>query len=240
MNLKIVVISKMQEQPEVQIVNYNKQYEINLNDHDILSVEYDSKEQKDMFEKVLICKIYGIKYTLSTTPESISYDNYNRIEYNIFYGSGSEPQGDVSKCIFGIVSGFKAYKTETSTEAEVKIEAPYMFIFAHKTAKNDDETDVNVLRIHKIIIIPNSHSVDPPGTVIPEGFSGCGLFAGDNGIEYCILGFKKENSDWYFHLPSYSYCLEGRTENIINLGNDYKGKFKVAMPVLNQDTDVPQ
>ncbi len=220
---------------EVQIVDYNKEYEMDLTGYDVLSVKYETETQKSMFERVLICKLYGIDYTINAIQPSgleITLTNYNRIEYNIWYGNGAEAQGDVTKCIFGIVSGFKAYKTATSTEPKVKVEAPYMFIFAHKTAKDDKETDVNTLRAHKIIVIPNSHSVDPPGTNVQEGFSGCGLFAGDSGIEYCILGFKKESNQWYFYLPSYSYCLEGRTENIVNLGEGYQGKFKVEIPVI--------
>ena len=220
---------------EVQIVDYNKEYEMELTGYDVLSVKYETDTQKSMFERVLICKLYGIDYTINaiqpTGPE-ITFKNYDRIEYNIWYGNGAEAQGDVTKCIFGIVSGFKAYKTATSAEPEVKVEAPYMFIFAHKTAKDDKETDVNTLRAHKIIVIPNSHNVDPPGAEVPEGFSGCGLFAGDSGNEYCILGFKKESNQWYFYLPSYSYCLEGRTENIVNLGEGYQGKFKVEIPVI--------
>ena len=219
---------------EVQIVDYNKEYEMDLTGYDVLSVKYDTEIQKTMFEKVLICKLYGIDYTITATEDSpvINLTNYNKVEYKIWYGNGAEAQGDVTKCIFGIVSGFKAYKTATSTEAEVKVEAPYMFIFAHKTAKDDKETDVNTLRAHKIIVIPNSHNVDPPGATVPVGFSGCGLFAGDSnsGDNYCILGFKKESNQWYFYLPSYSYCLEGRTENIVNLGENYQGKFKVEIP----------
>lgn len=241
---------------EVQFVEYNKQYELELEDFDALNVKYDTVDQKHLFEQVLICKLYGLLYTLDTTgaTPTLQITNYDKLEYRILYGSGNENKGDINKCIFGIVSDFKAYKTTDDTDAAISVEDPYMFIFAHKSESGTGENIVpqsNILRVHKIIKVPNSHVVNPVKTTWSKGtgangedefntedrtgFNACGLFAGTNSgdVSYCIVGFKNENvqgTDWHFYLPTYSYCLEGRTENILNLGENYAGKFKVSIP----------
>ena len=248
---------------EVQFVEYNKQYELELKDFDALNVKYDTMDQKHLFEQVLICKLYGLLYTLDTTGEVpiLNIENYKRLEYCICYGSGNENKGDINKCIFGIVSGFKAYKeiddyseTPADDKPAINVADPYMFIFAHRTASGNGESAVsesNVLRVHKIIKIPNSHVVNPLKTTWTKGtgsneedefnveevtgFNACGLFAGStaNDVNYCIVGIKNENvqgNDWRFYLPTYSYCLEGRTENILDLGENYAGKFKISIP----------
>lgn len=245
---------------EVQFVEYNKQYELELEGFDALNVKYDTMDQKHLFEQVLICKLYGLLYTLETTGEgeaavtTLQITNYDKLEYRILYGSGNENKGDINKCIFGIVSDFKAYKTENEAlQVAVEVEDPYMFIFAHKSESGSGENVVpqsNILRVHKIIKVPNSHVLNPLKTTWTKGtngeddvfaveqvtgFNACGLFAGtgSNDTNYCIVGFKNENvqgADWHFYLPTYSYCLEGRTENILNLGENYAGKFKVSIP----------
>lgn len=251
---------------EVQFVEYNKQYELELERFDALNVKYDTAAQKHLFEQVLICKLYGLLYTLDTsgTTPTLQITNYEKLEYKIEYGSGNENKGDINKCIFGIVSGFKAYKTTNDTDAAVSVADPYMFIFAHKSESgsgNDVIPQSNILRVHKIIKVPNSHVIEPLQTTWSKGtgtdgsdefkvkeragYMGCGLFAGtnDGDTSYCIVGIKNDNvqsnTEWHFYLPTYSYCLEGRTENILNLGEGYNGKFKISIPEKPADPVEP-
>lgn len=224
---------------EVQIVDYNREYELDLTDYSQLGVTYENVTQKELFEKVLVCKLYGIEYALEPSSDqnslpTLSYTNYTDISYNITYGNGAEDQGDVTKCIFGIINKFTATGKPSNIKS-LNIEDTYMFLFAHKDIPGNDN-GINTLRAHKVIVIPNSHIVDPQ-TIPADGYNACGLFAGEdaNGVDNCILGFKKDDvqsNQWYFYLPSYSYCLEGRTQNIINLGENYSGKFKVNLPTI--------
>ena len=245
---------------EVQFVEYNKQYELELKEFDALNVKYDTIDQKHLFEQVLICKLYGLLYTLDTsgTTPTLQITNYKKLIYKIDYGCGNETNGDFNKCIFGIVSGFKAYKekedyseTAASDKPAINVADPYMFIFAHKSESgsgNDIIPQSNILRVHKIIKVPNSHVVEPIQTTWTKGdaqefttntrvgYMGCGLFAGQtaNDTSYCIVGIKNDNvqsnTEWHFYLPTHSYCLEGKTENILNLGDNYAGKFKISIP----------
>ena len=229
---------------EVQIVDFNKKYEMDIKDFDNMSVKYDNEEQKTLFERVLVCKMYGVDYKLvpsATNPDSyeIEYTNYSRIEFKIMFGSGAQQKGVIPKGVFGLVSDFKAYVDENELEkVKVDIADPYMFIFAHRTADLGG-TDVNLLRAHKVIQIPNTHFVT--GDKTAEGFKAWGLYAGssDTDTEYCILGFNKsaQSTQWHFYLPSNSYCLEGRTEDIIDLGSEYQGYFDIELPSIETNPE---
>ena len=145
----------------VQRVDFNKKYEMDIKDFDNMSVKYDNEEQKILFEKVLVCKMYGVDYklvpsTTNTDSNDIEYTNYSRIEFKIMFGSGAQQKGVIPKGVFGLVNDFKAYVDENGQEKlKVDIADPYMFIFAHRTADLGG-TDVNLLRAHKVIQIPKS------------------------------------------------------------------------------------
>lgn len=232
---------------EVQIVDFNKKYEMDIKDFDNMSVKYDNEAQKLLFEKVLVCKMYGVDYKLETETDpqtneittTIKYTNYSRIEFKIMFGSGAQQKGVIPKGVFGLVNDFKAYVDDNGTEKlKVDIADPYMFIFAHRTADLGG-TDINLLRAHKVIQIPNTHFVT--GDKTAEGFKAWGLYAGSSttDVEYCILGFNKsaESTQWHFYLPSNSYCLEGRTEDIIDLGSDYQGYFDIELPAIETNPE---
>lgn len=123
---------------EVQIVDFNKKYEMDIKDFDNVSVKYNDSTQKDLFEKVLVCKLYGVDYKLETETDpqtneittTIKYTNYSKIEFKIMYGSGAEQKGVIPKGVFGLVNDFKAYTRVDETETvKVDIADPYIFFF---------------------------------------------------------------------------------------------------------------
>ena len=141
------------------------------------------------------------------------------------------------------ICGKDLAKSYYRTSEPVEIKDMYFFIFAHKTGDQEmNEVNQNQLRVYKVLKMDNTHIVDPM-THIPtscwgnsNGYTDCGLFAGSvsSDTNDCILGFKYEDKEeqWYFYLPTLSYCLEGRTEDMINFGENYKGYFKINLPKL--------
>lgn len=224
------------EKLEVQTVNYSREYELDLGDYNQLDLSFQSEEDRKLFEDVLICKIYGISYKLTgestigsirgkhcnTHTVAVAFDLYDRIEYGLMYGSGAESRGDVSKCVFGITHDFKAYKNNSVV---LSIPEPYFFVFAHRDGL-DGEADRNVLRAHKIMAIPNSEFIFDPDTAKKGNY---GLVT-KHTTPSMILGFNWTETYLYFHLPQRSYCLEGRSEDVIDMGDAYPGKFKVVLP----------
>lgn len=220
---------------EIQIVTYKRRYELDLKDFSNAVINFTDENPQSLFEQVLMCKIFGIKYNL--TDNTLSMDYYSKLSYNLMYATGNDV-GDTKKCLFGIVSNFKAtgakIGSSNDTYDDLEIKGPYFFIFAHKdavTGANPSDAK-DILRVHKIVNCPNTHFVDAAANS-----KKCGLFAGPTGTDTdCIFGFftaKIENVDTdVFYLPLWSYCLEGRTKNIITLPtDDYDGFFKINEPV---------
>ena len=238
-------MSKKAEQTsaqEIQIVTYNKKYELDLKDFSNAVINFTDENPKSLFEQVLMCKIFGIKYTL--TDNTLTMDYYSDLYYKLMYATGND-EGDTKKCLFGIVSNFKAKGKKigsgNDTYNDLQIDGPYFFIFAHKDAiTGDNPSDAkDILRVHKIVNCPNTHFVEAAANA-----KKCGLFAGPTGTDTdCIFGFsttKPENVDIdVFYLPSFSYCLEGRTKNIITLPTDYDGFFKINEPTSSVVTEQP-
>ena len=155
----------------------------------------DSEEQdtyndaKSLFEKTLLCKIFGIEYDFtkdaSQNITGIEMTYYNSFTYKMMYATGND-DGDTKKCLFGIISNFVAtgkssvenpYGTTPSTVAieNLSIEGPYFFILAHRDATTGTEAkpEENILRVHKIVQCPNTHFV-----AAKVGTTTCGLFSG--------------------------------------------------------------
>lgn len=232
---------------EVQIVDYKKDYQMNLEGYNQLEVNYEDDVEKKLFENILACKIYGIDHTVNEQTREIEYTYYDEIEYSITYGAGATTQGDIPKCIFGLINNFKGIrstsKKSSGSPVNVEIKDMYFFIFAHKTGDQEmNEVNQNQLRVYKVLKMDNTHIVDPMSHIPTScwgnsnGYTDCGLFAGSvsNDTNDCILGFKYDDKEeqWYFYLPTLSYCLEGRTEDMINFGENYKGYFKINLPKL--------
>ena len=209
---------------EIQKVVLNRQYTLDLKDFDDAILDFSGEDEtttasnKSNFEIALVSKIFGFEYTQSET--AITFKRYDNVSYKIMYAQGNGA-GVTKKCIFGIVSAVKA-KIKNTTDEYFEPKKPYMFIFAHKEAENAEDSQ-NVLRVHEIVSIPNSHFVDAE-----QDGTACGLFAGPTANTHCILGFNKVDNKDYFFLPKHSFCLEGKTQEIIDLGDEYAGKFEVA------------
>ena len=220
---------------QVQVTQYNKKYEMDLSTYDKLKIEFSNSVEKEIFEKILVCKMYGITYKMVESDNvvtGIEYDFYSEVTYKIFYGYGNDTKGDVSKCLFGFVHDFvaKGKTTETGVVPDISIPDPYLFIFAHRTGSNDGVPDENMLRAHKVIVSDNLKFFE--GLSYESPCYGLGVEKENGQGAQVILGFSrnKERTYWEFYLPQYSYCLEGRSENIINLGENYQGTFKVVLP----------
>ena len=209
---------------EIQKVVLNRQYTLDLKDFDDAILDFSGEGDNAVeinklnFEVALVSKIFGLEYTQSET--GITFKRYDTLSYKIMYAQGNGA-GVTKKCIFGIVSAVKA-KIKNTTDEYFEPKKPYMFIFAHKETENAEDSQ-NVLRVHEIVSIPNSHFVDAE-----QDGTACGLFAGPSANTHCILGFNKVDNKDYFFLPKHSFCLEGKTQEIIDLGEGYAGKFEVA------------
>ena len=180
------------------------------------------------------------------------YDDDVGLKYKIMYAVGNAG-GDTKKCLFGIVSNFQATgktgatnpydSSNTCNITSLNIEKPYFFIFAHK----DGSTGANavpakdILRVHEIVTCPNTHfvsvytkDINGTATVMPN----CGIFGGPDKENTCVFGFfktKEKEGDTdetqFFYLPTNSYCLQGRTKDIIKTldeGETLSGRFKVS------------
>ena len=239
--------------PEIQKVTYNKDYSLDLSDFDPLDLNFGADADtaaaaKTLFEKTLLCKIYGIEYTLekdsSNVVTNIQIPYYYKFDYKIMYAVGDD-DGDTRKCLFGIVSNFKAtgnigvpspYNSNARVDiTSLDIEKPYFFILAHRNATTGDNAvpAKDILRVHEIVTCPNTHFV----SVEEANSTNCGLFGGPIGETSCIFGFfktKEKSADTvekqFFYLPSNSYCLQGRTKDIIKTINEGEapGRFKVS------------
>lgn len=245
--------------PEIQITTYNKEYTLNLENFANASLSFGDtidENAKALFEKTLLCKIFGIEYNFTKNSDNkiidIDIAYYKSLKYNMMYAIGND-DGDTKKCLFGIVSNFKATgKTETddpysesTTKVNIKdleIEGPYFFILAHKNATEGTNAtpEKDILRVHKIVQCPNTHFV-----AAKEGTTTCGLFGGPvapSSEKDCIFGFfnikiGSDNTDTdVFYMPMNSCCLEGRSREIINLPfpaqGGYPGYFKVTKPFI--------
>lgn len=254
--------------PEIQITTYNKDYTLDLEDFVNAKVGFGDpvkEDDKELFETILLCKIFGIKYT--TTVESkkitdIKMTYYKSLQYKMMYAVGNDG-GETQKCLFGIVSNFKAIGRKATDEedavndpytagSETKVNIkdldyadPYFFILAHKNAIEGENgtPEENILRVHKIVKFDGTHFVAAAaGTTI------CGLFGGETpqgGEIDCIFGFFKtkigsDTTDTdVFYMPKNSCCLEGRSKDIIKLPEPtggYPGYFKVATPFVGVAT----
>lgn len=255
-----------------QIVDYNKKYQINLDGFDdiqtefktitIKSTEFTAQENKELFEKALICKIYGIDYIINDKELTCKFTD---ICYHLYYGkpkqSTDKPiNNDMLNCYIGIVSDFSAkYKDSANTTQTLTISDPYLFVYAHKTA--DDPIDnEDILRVHKIVKIPNSKFITKMDRA-ENKLSTIGLVTDStNPLTLVGVNFTKNASgavrrttkkstfksgsssgngngaltEGVFYLPEYSYLLEGRTQHLFNFPSTYTGCFDIQLIGLEE------
>lgn len=253
--------------PEIQITTYNKDYTLDLKDFVNAKVGFGDpvkEDDKELFETILLCKIFGIKYTTTVGSDKkitdIEMTYYKSLQYNMIYATGND-DGDTKMCLFGIVSNFKAigrkiadgedavndpYTANSTDKVNIKdldYADPYFFILAHKNATEgtNGTPEENILRVHKIVKFENTRFV-----AAAAKSTTCGLFGGSKvpATETdCIFGFfKTKISDVdtdVFYMPKNSCCLEGRSKDIIKLPEPqggYPGYFKVATPFVGVAT----
>lgn len=230
----------MTTKTDVQITTYNRKYKLDLSKFNEPELGTDTAND---FAKAIVEKIFATS-TTNGTPTAPPYTTVT--SYKMTYGIGVRGTGEsatdpseINKCIFGVISDVELKTTGDSATANSVMKLPadayYIFIFAHKDAIQADasiqqkaEPERNILRVHKIIKIPNttlSNDVKRTGTNEDADISH-GLFC--NGK--CIVGIVSatDNNDATFYLPSNSYCLEGRTQDIIKLSQNYGGSFKLS------------
>ena len=248
-----------------QIVDYNKKYQINLDGFDdiqtefktitINSTEFTAQENKDLFEKALICKIYGINYTINNKDLVCKFSD---ISYHLYYGkpkqSTDKPiSNDMLNCYIGIVSDFSAkYQDSKNTTQTLTISDPYLFVYAHKTAEDPIDNE-DILRVHKIVKIPNTKFITEMNKA-ENKVSTIGLVTDStNPLTLVGVNFTKDASgavrrttkkstfrsgsgsgsgaltEGVFYLPEYSYLLEGRTQNLFNFPTTYTGCFDIQL-----------
>lgn len=228
---------------EIQKVTFNREYKLDLTDFDdaTLSFGNDSSTPEEKaaaqkyFEDVLVAKIFGLERTDDGTTGSVTFKRYSSLEYKIMYAPGNEEGSDTKKCIFGIVSDVKAAATGTNLAFEPG--KKYMFIFAHKSEDTNATPATaaqNILRIHEIVDIPNTHFVAASQDLSNGKSCTCGLFAGPVAPTApatetnCVLGFFDDNDVQYFYLPTKSFCLEGKSLDFLSMPDPYTGRFKVG------------
>lgn len=262
---------------EIQKVNFNREYKLDLTGFDDAALKFEASttdpvltegEARRYFEDILVARIFGLELALDSnnkivlnTSKRVTFVRYSNLSYSIMYAPGNGSP-DTKKCIFGIVSNVIAtinptYSSVTGAPDKFQPGKRYMFVFAHKPAypnANPATPEKNILRVHEIVDIPNTHFVsakdDTPasGTTPAVINTECGLFAGSvaptapNTEANCILGFFAANEETtsetktqFFYLPINSYCLEGKSKDFIDLGTDYTGRFKVGTTYSTSD-----
>ena len=229
----------MSTKTNVQITTYNRKYKLDLSKFNEPEFGTDDGNTADDFAKAIINKIFvttndGPTETINTIVTSC------KMTYGIGVrgtGESATEPSDINKCVFGVISDIELSSASSGGNSIMKLpeDAFYIFIFAHKDKIEEDtsiqqkeEPERNILRVHKIIKIPNTtlcHDVKRTGTDEDVDISH-GLFC--NGK--CIVGIVSavNDNDATFYLPSNSYCLEGRTQDIIKLSQNYGGSFKLS------------
>ena len=228
----------MSTKTNVQITTYNRKYKLDLSNFNEPEFSTETGNTANDFAKAIVNKIFvttdnGPTETINTIVTSC------KMTYGIgVRGTGESPTepSEINKCIFGVISDIELKTASSGGNSIMKLpeDAYYIFIFAHKDKIDEDtsiqqkaEPERNILRVHKIIKIPNtilSNDVKRTGDGEDSDISH-GLFC--NGK--CIVGIVSaaNDNDATFYLPSNSYCLEGRTQDIIKLSQNYSGSFKL-------------
>lgn len=231
---------------EIQKVTLNREYTLDFSTFDDATLDFGDSATatatQKYFEDTLVAKIFGLERDADSEGQVV-FKRYSSLKYKIMYAAGND-LGQTKKCIFGIVSNVLAeLKANYTGDGKIDKFEPgkkYMFVFAHRT-EDDEATPVipaqNILRVHEIVDIPNTHFVAPSQDPANGKSTVCGLFAGPSAAASpsaetnCILGFFGANvsgtDTQFFYLPVHSYCLEGKSLDFLILPDPYTGRFVV-------------
>lgn len=191
---------------EVEIIpqiNYLRNYTLNTNGLDNISIIFDDQEKKDEFDLSLLNKIWNRK------EENMEY--YTSHGFKYLYATNKEGEFTNINMLFGITS----YQYNNTTTM-------YLFIFTFSLTTNK-----GILRAHKVVLPAyTNYALVVNGA---ESKYGVYSFSGGNQPETPLLGFCKTK----FYLPNYSYYLVGKHRNLVEpINPDYEGSFEVNFPTL--------
>ena len=179
---------------EIQKVTFNREYKLVFSTFDDATLSFgDESSDADQkaaaqkyFEDTLVAKIFGLERTDDDANGQVAFKRYSSLKYKIMYAPGND-EGDTKKCIFGIVSDVVAeLKAEYKGDGKPEKFEPgkkYMFVFAHRSEDSDATPTIpaqNILRVHEIVDIPNTHFVAPSQDQSAGKSLNCGLFPGSN------------------------------------------------------------
>ena len=216
-------------------INYLRDYKLEEGELDNLKIEYNSAEDKESFELALLNRIWNTKQTeLSNYTITVGQDTYT-VKYR--YGVNKDNVVGNSSKIFGITHA------QRIVDNKPEVYKAYFFVYAYSELNGK-----GILRIHEIIKTSNyyiyyyegsSESSYSPGTWYGLYHVNIRNEVPNNFRTYMpLLGFKAETDSTgsvtrhLFHLPVKSFCFQGRHENIVDLGENYEGKFEILNPSI--------
>ena len=154
-------------------INYLRNYTLNTNGLDNISIQFENQTKKEEFDLSLLNKIWNRKET--------NIDYYLNHNYNYLYGTNKEGQFTNISMLFGITS----FKNEDN---EILM---YLFIFTFSLTSNK-----GILRVHKVVLPSyTNYSIQ-----INDDKSKYGVYSFSQGKqpETPLLGFYNN----YFYLPN--------------------------------------
>lgn len=190
-----------------QIVYY-KNYTLNTDGLDNISIIFDSEEDKIKFDLALLNRIWNKNET--------SLDYYSSHGFKWLYGTNKDNELTNVNVLIGI----------TSLEQDGQSTRMYLFIYSFSQI-----TVRGILRIHQIILpVWTNYALNSSGDVIQYGVYSMNK---QNNPETPLLGFYKVRDEQSFYLPRYSFFLQGKHQDIISsLLNGFNGKFNIDFPSI--------
>lgn len=212
-------------------INYYRDYQLNEGELDNLAVEFEVQENRDKFELALMNRIWNKNY--SSLSELVpTGETYPRTTIRYRYGINKDATVGPSNKIFGITHAV----TETQSGSSIKTATKsYLFVYAFSQLSNK-----GILRVHEILRTSNYdmyysehyyglYHKDVRNT--PSNLVNAAPIIGIVDIMDSTGKVTKTN----FYMPLKSYCMQGRHEDIVQFGEDYKGKFEILNPQLKTE-----
>lgn len=212
-------------------INYYRDYQLNEGELDNLAVEFEQQENQQKFELALMNRIWNKNF--SNLSELVpTEETYPRTTIRYRYGINKDATVGQSNKIFGITRAV----TETQNGSSISITTKsYLFVYAFSQLSNK-----GILRVHEILRTSNydmyysEHYFGLYHSDVRENTNKLVDAAPIIGI-VDIMDSTGKVIKTNFYLPKKSYCMQGRHEDIIQFGEDYKGKFEIINPHLKTE-----
>ena len=186
-----------------QIVYY-KDYTLNTNGLDNISITFESEEDQMKFELALLNRIWNRKET--------ALDYYSTHGFKWLYGTNRDGELTNVNVLIGL----------TSLEQLGQATRMYLFIYSFSQV-----TVRGILRIHQVVLPCNTEYASS----IASDQIYYGIYSKDT--QTPLLGFYKLGNEQYFYLPRHSFFLQGRHRDVITpLNDEFNGKFAVDFPSI--------